>query len=113
MLLPQHAMPSRLFDALAGGGGGPDAIHELVAAQLSKHLLLLQQVFAGGQHAAPRQAGQTRQGWELLTAVQHHDPAMAEALIQYPAVGAWALRTALVAKGAPAVAAPSQISSAR
>jgi uncharacterized protein len=112
MLLSQHAMPSRLFDALAGGGGGPEAIRKLVAAQLSKHLILLQQVFASGRHAAPRQAGQTRRGWDLLTEVQHHDRAAAEALIQYPSVGAWALRTVLVAQGAPAVtgAEPNQLS---
>ena len=36
-----HRLSSALFDAVAGGGGGADAIEKLYAAQVSKHLLLI------------------------------------------------------------------------
>ena len=49
MKLRYHAIPRRLFDALAAGGGGPEAISVLAAAEHSKHGILLRGVLAGRQ----------------------------------------------------------------
>lgn len=92
MSLPSHRILPRVFGALAAGGGGPEAIHDLAAAEYSKHALLLRRVLstasASGEWNAP-----ARCGYELLAAAQQHDPAAAETVIMHPSVGAWSLRT--------------------
>jgi HEXXH motif-containing protein len=89
-----HRMPQRLFDALAAGEGGAESIRELAAAQYSKHVILLRGVLATAEAAGAQQAQLASQGYELLAAAQRHDPAAANAVVRYPSVGAWALRTA-------------------
>jgi HEXXH motif-containing protein len=84
-----HRMPRDLFEALARGGGGEDAVRELAAAQFSRHLILLR----GVREVARPDDLFAVQGFELLADVQRHDPAAAEAVIRHPSVGAWALRT--------------------
>jgi uncharacterized protein len=88
-----HEMPQDLFDALAAGGGGPAAIRALARARFSKHLVLLKGVLAAAQGAGAEQARLARDGYDLLSEVQHHDPAAARRAILHPSVGAWALRT--------------------
>jgi HEXXH motif-containing protein len=82
-------MPRELFGELARGGGGADAVRELRAAQHSKHLFLIRGVreaaLPGDRFALP--------GYQLLDEVRRHAPAAFEAVITYPSVGAWALRT--------------------
>ncbi len=51
MKLRYHAIPRDLFDALASGGGGPEAIGVLAAAEYSKHVLLLRGVLAAAEAA--------------------------------------------------------------
>lgn len=88
-----HRIPRRLFDALAAGGGGAEAIRELAASQKSKHVILLRGVLAGAEASGPEQARLASHGYDLLADAQQRDPAAADAVIQYPSVGAWALRT--------------------
>jgi uncharacterized protein len=102
MSLPRHRVSQHVFDALAAGGGGTDAVRELAAAQDSKHLVLLQGVLAAAQAAGHEQLPLARRGYELLAAAQRHDPAIANAVIRHPSVGAWALRTLGALRGAPA-----------
>ena len=89
MTVPHHRMPRELFRELARGGGGADAVRELVAAQYSKHLFLIRGVREvaqpGDRFAVP--------GYRLLDEVRRQAPAAFEAVITYPSVGAWALRT--------------------
>ena len=89
-----HRIPRRLFDGLAAGGGGAEAVRELAAAQYSKHVILLRGVLAAAGAAGQEQARLASQGYALLAAAQRRDPAAADAVIRYPSVGAWALRTA-------------------
>ena len=90
---PQHhRVPRQLFDAVAAGGGGASGVRELAMMQYSKHVLLLYGVLTAAEKAG-RNAWMARQGYDLLAAVQRHDPPAAEAVIRYPAVGAWALCT--------------------
>jgi uncharacterized protein len=81
-------MPRDIFEALARGEGGADAIRHLATAQHSKHLLLLRGVFQAG-----RDDTFATRGFQLLAEVQRHEPAAAEAVIRHPSVGAWAVRT--------------------
>ncbi len=55
-----HAIPRDLFDALAAGGGGPEAIGVLAAAEHSKHDTLLRGVLAAAQRADADQARRAR-----------------------------------------------------
>lgn len=96
-----HGIPRDLFNALAAGGGGPQAIGVLAAAEHSKHHTLLRGVLAAAQRADPDQARCAERGWEVLDEVDRHDHGAAASVMSYPAVGAWAIRTlsALGAEG--------------
>jgi HEXXH motif-containing protein len=103
MNLRPHRMPLNLFDALAKGGGGPEAVRVLAAAQYSKHLLLLRGVLATARTAGHGQARLAHHGYGLLADAQRHDPAAADAVIRNPSVGAWALHTLRALRGGPAM----------
>ena len=103
MSLRPHIMPPDLFEALAKGDGGPEAVRVLAAAQYSKHLLLLRGVLATAQAAGHGQAPLAQRGYDLLADAQSHDPAAADAVIRHPSVGAWALRTLRALRGGPAM----------
>lgn len=92
--IKSHVLSSGQFAALAqgrGGSAGVDAVAQLVAAQRSKHLIL---VAAVGDMARRGDSPGDRiavAGYELLARVRRQDPAVAEQVICYPSVGAWAL----------------------
>jgi uncharacterized protein len=88
-----HTMPSGHFMALARGRGGPGAIAQLVAAQHSKHLILVGAVADMARRGDRPDDRIAVAGQELLARVQQQDPAAAEQVIWYPSVGAWALHT--------------------
>jgi uncharacterized protein len=89
----RHGMPRDLFTTLARGGGGPAAIGELVAAQRSRHLILLGAVAAAADPAGRPADRLARAGYHLLAQVQAANAGAAREVISYPSVGAWALRT--------------------
>jgi len=80
----------RTFTALARGGGGRPAARCLVAAQRSKHILLLRRVVDLAQSVGHPEADIARRAYGQLAAVQERRPRAAAVVIQYPAVGAWA-----------------------
>ena len=90
MSINVHKIPVRTFAALARGGGGRPAARCLVAAQRSKHILLLRRVVDLAQSVGHPQADIARRAYGQLAAVQDKRPRAAAAVIQYPAVGAWA-----------------------
>ena len=94
MKLRYHAIPRDVFDALAAGGGGPEAIRVLAAAERSKHDILLRGVVASAARAADTiQARYASVGWEVLTEAKRLDRDAADRVMRYPAVGAWAVST--------------------
>jgi uncharacterized protein len=94
MKLRSHSIPRDAFDALAAGGGGPEAISVLAAAERSKHDILLRGVLAAAARAADTtQARYASVGWEVLTEAKRLDRDAADRVIRYPAVGSWAVRT--------------------
>ena len=88
-----HAIPRDLFGALAAGGGGPEAVGALAAAEHSKHSALLRGVLSAAGGADAAQARCARLGWEVLAEVERQDHDAAARVVSYPAVGAWAIRT--------------------
>lgn len=92
MSFPYHQLPKNMFDALAAGGGGQEAIQALAMARYSKHLVLLRSVLCAAPGAGAEQARRARAGWDLLMAVQRHDPAVAKEAILHPSIGSWAIR---------------------
>jgi uncharacterized protein len=93
MTIEPHAMPREHLIALARGGGDAEAIEPLVAAQHSRNLILLRGVRQAARAAGEHDGRLAEAGYDLLAAVQRDDPAAASAIIRYPSVGAWALRT--------------------
>jgi HEXXH motif-containing protein len=89
MTLTPHLLPEEVFLELAAGGGGRDAVERLWSAQDSKRLLLLRGIRDLAGDDVPR----VRQAYELLADVQHAAPEVTRAVLRYPTVGSWGLRT--------------------
>jgi uncharacterized protein len=111
MKLRYHGIPRDVFDALAAGGGGPEAINKLAAAEQSKHDLLLRGIVAAAQVADATQARYASVGWEVLAEVKRRDRDVADRVMRYPAVGAWAVGTlsALGTDGQAAEGVPARL----
>jgi HEXXH motif-containing protein len=86
-----HSLSAEQFAALARGGGDHDTIGQLVAAQRSKHVILLSKVAELARRGDHPDDALGVAGWRLLAQVQQQDPAAAAAVMGYPSVGAWAL----------------------
>ncbi|MEU8192356.1 HEXXH motif domain-containing protein [Microbispora amethystogenes] len=88
--LTEHRIPADAFDELAGGAGGAPAVGRLVAAQYSKHLLLVRGVLDAARRAGHARWAAARRAYDLLAAVQAHHPEAVAAVLRHPSVGAWA-----------------------
>lgn len=95
-----HSLTAEQFAALARGGGDPAAIRQLVAAQQSKHLILLGKVAELARHGDRPDDAIATAGHQLLALAQEQDTAAAAEVISYPSVGAWALHV-IRTDGAP------------
>jgi uncharacterized protein len=93
MTTQKHTLPRELFSALAEGHGGAEAVQALAEAQHSKHLLLLRAVMAEAEGGGAEQAQLARDSFAVFAAAARADEAAARKVVQYPAVGAWLLRT--------------------
>lgn len=106
-----HRLSGDAFAALASGTGGTDAIEELTAAELSKHIILLQGVVQVAGETKHHQHALARQGYELLATAMRENQRAAERVIRHPPVAVWARRTILACRdGVPAKRAePAQL----
>jgi uncharacterized protein len=86
-----HSLTVEQFTALARGSGGAGSIGQLVAAQRSKHLILLGKVAELARHGDHPDDALATAGYQLLAQVQRQDATAAAEVIGYPSVGAWAL----------------------
>ncbi|MDA0633229.1 HEXXH motif domain-containing protein [Nonomuraea sp. MCN248] len=80
-----HWLPEEILTRLASGGGGAEAARHLVAAERSKHRLLVLGVvrLAGSDPAVGR-------AYDLLAWLEKKAPQAVEKVIGHPATGAWA-----------------------
>jgi uncharacterized protein len=99
MKVRAHDIPGHLFDAIASGGGGAEAVESLAAAQYSKQLILLQGVYETAESVGHSQRELVRRGYDLLASAQQHHAEASHAVITYPSVTAWALRTLRALRG--------------
>jgi HEXXH motif-containing protein len=86
-----HGLSREVFTELAAGRGGRSAVSQLVAAEYSKHTLLLRGVL--GTTSDGEQYALAREGFDLLTQAAHANGEATEAVIRHPSVGVWARRT--------------------
>ena len=94
MTTPVHKVSPRFFRDLSEGGGGGVAAGWLVAAQYSKHVLLLRRVVGLAASAGHRDAHLARRAYNHLADIQRTRPDAVAAVIRHPATGAWAKRAA-------------------
>lgn len=78
-------IPQRIFTALAGGGGGGEACRFLAAAARNRHLLLLKALVDAARST------EIKAYFDLLARMHASHPEPVDAVLCYPAVGAWAL----------------------
>ncbi|KXK59954.1 hypothetical protein AWW66_21535 [Micromonospora rosaria] len=86
-------MPTGTFLAIARGGGGRSAVRRLLAGQLSRNLLALREVVALSQDVGHPHAPLARHAWTLLAELRRDAPGAARAVLGYPSVSVWAVRT--------------------
>ncbi|MGA4996098.1 HEXXH motif domain-containing protein [Nonomuraea bangladeshensis] len=100
MRLTPLLLPKKVFAELASGGGGRDAVGRLWAAQDGKRLLLLR----GVRDLATEDVERVRRAYDLLADLQEAAPEVVRAVLRYPTVGSWGLRTlqALAGEAPPA-----------
>ncbi|HEX4816261.1 MAG TPA: FxsB family cyclophane-forming radical SAM/SPASM peptide maturase, partial [Nonomuraea sp.] len=114
MTLTPHLLPKEVFLELGAGGGGRDAAERLWSAQDSRRLLLLRGVRDLAEndlaendlakddlakddpagHGLDRDdAARVRHAYDLLADVQDAAPEHVRAVLRYPTVASWGLRT--------------------
>ncbi|HUY50750.1 MAG TPA: HEXXH motif domain-containing protein [Streptosporangiaceae bacterium] len=101
MRLRPHQVSSEMLAALAVGGGGADAVRPLVAAQYSKHVLLVWGVMDAARAADHAQAKLACRSYELLADIQQRAPDAVEAVLRHPSVGGWGERTLRALRALP------------
>jgi uncharacterized protein len=109
MELAEHRIPAEVFASLANGGGGPEAVARLSAAQYSKHVLLVRGVMTEARARAHPEAPQARRAYDLLAAVQRHHPEAVDRILRHPSVGAWARQTVIALHADDPAAAPARL----
>jgi uncharacterized protein len=91
MNLRRFQLSREMFGALATGAGGQEAIASLVAAEYCKHVILLNGVLRAVR--GTERCAAVEEGCDLLAEAWRASPDATEAVVRYPAVGAWARRT--------------------
>jgi HEXXH motif-containing protein len=100
-----HEMDPAMFAALASGGGGPAAVALLAEVRRSRTLLLIHAMVDLAERARHPAAAVTRSAYDQLRAVP---TAAMRVVLDYPRVGAWAVRTTARLQ-AGAAATPDQL----
>lgn len=109
--LPVHRLPQKAFDLLAEGRSDERAIGLLIAAQRSKHTLLIKQVVESANAVGHEQGRQVRYAYDSLAWIQEQDKGAVDAVLNHPPVGSWARNTIrmLSESGSRKNAVPAQL----
>ncbi|WP_433378179.1 HEXXH motif domain-containing protein [Actinoplanes sp. CA-142083] len=95
--MTEAARPSRIrlheetFDQIASGGGGPEVIAELLAAETSRRLVLLK-AFIDAATADSKSSGplpSLERAWSALEAAERVAPDALATILMHPQVGSW------------------------
>lgn len=110
MIPATHRMSPETFSALAEGGGGSAAIEQLVAVRRSKNLLLIRKLVDLATAVGHADAPYVRKAYRSLSDIEKLAPGSVQAVLNYPLVSAWVLRTVLLlCDGRLAEAQPAQL----
>ncbi|MFE2878064.1 HEXXH motif-containing putative peptide modification protein [Streptomyces roseus] len=82
-----HRLSGELFDAIAAGGGGAEAMRLLARAEHSRRLACLYAIRTAAREAGGAVAQTVESAWELLETVHRADPGAATAVLTHPAAG--------------------------
>ncbi|MFI7429902.1 aKG-HExxH-type peptide beta-hydroxylase [Micromonospora sp. NPDC049836] len=105
-----HRLPEEALRALAGGGGGPEAVRALAAIRYSRDRLLATALVELARRSGHPQAGAARQAYRALAEIERVAPEAVRRVLSYPVVGNWlaaTVRALLRPTGAPV--APSAL----
>ncbi|MCA1673141.1 MAG: hypothetical protein LC799_13390, partial [Actinobacteria bacterium] len=110
MKIVTHHISRDMFLTLARGGGGMSAVHRLRDVRRSKNLALVRCLVHSATNTGHPEAPLAREAYRALSAVQQHAPQVVKAMLEYPSVGAWIVRTTLaLTRGEPTQASPGQL----
>ncbi|MFG2951566.1 aKG-HExxH-type peptide beta-hydroxylase [Streptomyces adustus] len=82
-----YRMPGALFDAVAAGGGGAEALRFLARAEHSRRLAGAYAVTTAAREAGGPAAEEAARAWELFAAATRADPGATAAVLTHPAAG--------------------------
>lgn len=82
-----HRMPGPLFDAVATGGGGAEALRLLARAEYSRRLACVYAITAAAREIGGATGQQAEEAWESLAAAQRAAPEATAAVIAHPSAG--------------------------
>lgn len=88
-----HVLPSRSFEELLGGGGGPATVDSLRVSEWSWRLLVVRALLDSAATAPAGPLPPLADGWTLLSRAWAVSKEAVEDLLAYPAVGVWAAHT--------------------
>ncbi|MFD5896566.1 HEXXH motif domain-containing protein [Streptomyces sp. NPDC060366] len=80
-------MTGALFDRIATGGGGAEAVAVFAGSEHSRRLVLLRAVVARAEERGGAPGADARRAWSVLSAARHVSPAVVRELLCYPATG--------------------------
>ncbi|MFC9292883.1 HEXXH motif-containing putative peptide modification protein [Streptomyces sp. NPDC057011] len=82
-----HRFPGGLFDAVAAGGGGAEALGLLARAEHSRRLAVVHAVTTAARGAGGTVAQEAELAWELLVEARRVAPGAADAVLTHPSAG--------------------------
>jgi HEXXH motif-containing protein len=109
-VIDTHSLPEESFRQLARGPATPETVRLLAGAELSKHVALVRSLAGLAETRDHPHLPAIRSAYETLSEVRRVAPRAFSAVLGYPAVGAWALRTVLaLRRGADRTARPERL----
>ncbi|WP_187280179.1 HEXXH motif domain-containing protein [Streptomyces sp. IB2014 016-6] len=80
-------MTGALFDRIAAGGGGAEAVAVFAGSEHSRRLVLLRAVVARAEERGGALGAEARRAWSVLSAARHVSPRVVRELLRIPATG--------------------------
>lgn len=85
--LSPYRVGGALFDRIAAGGGGAEAVAVFAGSEHSRRLVLLRAVVARAEEWGGAPGADARRAWSVLSAARHLSPGVVRELLCYPSTG--------------------------